>query len=351
MDPHSLKVLEFDRVKEALSERISCGLGQHFVNRLEPSGSAAVVRARMAETTECRKFLDVEGRLPFGGLNDCTGLVREAAAGGMLRAEDLLQLAESLDAMRRLRHSVTSRAEQYPLLSEIAARIGVFAPLMQRIQHCIGERAEVLDRASTELARIRSTIGVTRARLGQRLEAVLRNSAYKLMIQDPVLVQRAGRTCIPIKLEYRTQFPGLVHDQSSSGQTVFMEPTEALEVGNEVRRLELDEETEIQRILQELSGAVGSEADGIRESLAQAGILDFINARAAYSQDTQAMAPVLSESGLIVLVKARHPLLGDEVVPLDLELNNERRTVVITGPNTGGKTVALKTTGLLALMA
>ena len=350
MDDHSLKALEFERIREALHEHAACELGQFHIRKLKPSSNADAVRARLTETTECRSLLDEGIRLPFGGLHDCDALVKNAAAGAVLLPEELCQVAETLDAFRRLREALEAQIERAPLLNVIAAPMVSFAAIEAAIRRCIGERGEVLDRASEALGQIRTSIRITRSRLNQRLEAMLRNAAYKLMIQDPVLVQRGGRTCIPVKAEYRSQFPGFVHDQSSSGQTVFMEPVEALEIANEVRSLELDEQAEIQRILQDLSRSVGDQAPGIFASLVQAGILDFIHARASYSYALNGVPAALDAGGRIRLRNARHPLLKGEVVPLDIEMDEDRRTVIITGPNTGGKTVALKTVGLLALM-
>lgn len=351
MDSHTLRVLEFDRVREGLAAHVSSPLGEKHVQALQPSTDPNVVRSRLGETTECRELLDAGDRLPLGGLYDCTDFVRSAAAGGMLQAEDLVQVASSLEVLRRLRDALISRAERAPLLSRIGAGISSYPEIETRIRNSISPRGEVLDAASAELAQIRRGIHTSRGRLTQRLESVLRNASYRLMIQDPVLVQRSGRACVPVKVEYRSQFPGLVHDQSSSGQTVFMEPMETLDAANDVRRLELEEQGEIARILQELSGVVGAQAEGIRHGLTAAGILDFINARADYGRDMDATLPVMGAPGEVALKTARHPLLTGNVVPLDLELSSDRRTVVITGPNTGGKTVALKTTGLLSLMA
>jgi DNA mismatch repair protein MutS2 len=209
----------------------------------------------------------------------------------------------------------------------------------------------VLDNASATLARVRKEQRVLHGRMMERLHSYLRNSAYRDMIQDPVVTIRDDRYCIPVKAENRSQFGGLVHDQSASGATVFMEPTVVVELGNELRQLALKERDEVERILRELAGKVGREAIPLMGTLFTLSLIDFISAKARLAFEMDATEPSLNRQGLVEFWKARHPLLKGEVVPIDVRLGGEFTQMVITGPNTGGKTVTLKTVGLLTLMA
>jgi DNA mismatch repair protein MutS2 len=269
----------------------------------------------------------------------------------MLEPAVLLAVADTAAAGRKLKAYLLHHRDAAPVLAELARRVGEFPLVEQAIHEAINDHAEVRDDASPSLQRLRKELRVARGRMMDRLNSILRSSAYKDMIQDPVLTTRDGRFCIPIKSEYRVQFGGLVHDQSSSGATVFMEPAPVVELGNEVRQAEARERQEVERILRELTGRVGQFAPDLTETVLTLGELDFIFARAKLSLSMNGVEPIINKEGFVGLRRARHPLLSGNVVPIDVELGRAHTVLVITGPNTGGKTVSLKTTGILALMA
>jgi DNA mismatch repair protein MutS2 len=351
MTPHSLRVLEYDAIRARVVEQASCTLGQERALAMEPGGREEVVRRLQAETAEAVWLLDTTGGVPLGGIHDTRTAIRVAAAAGILEPGVLLLVADTAAAGRKLKTYLLQKREHVPNLAELAHRIGEFPLVEQSIREAIGENAEVRDEASPTLSRLRKELRVIRGRMTDRLNSILRGPGYRDMIQDPVITTRDGRYCIPVKSEYRTQFGGLVHDQSSSGATVFMEPTAVVELGNELRQVEVRERQEVERILRDLTATVGRFADDLAATVDTLGELDFIIARAKLSLAMDGAAPEINGEGFIALRRARHPLLSGEVVPIDLELGRKDTVLVITGPNTGGKTVSLKTAGLLALMA
>lgn len=351
MTPHSLRVLEYEAVRRRVVDQASCSLGQERARRMEPSWREEEVLRWQAETREAFRLLALPGAVPLGGIHDLRPALRAAGVGGTLEPPLLLMVADTLAAGKRLKVFLAQRHEQAPSLAELARRIDEFPHLAEEILQAISEQGEVRDEASPLLARIRKELRQVRARMTDRLQAILRGSGYRDMIQDPVITTREGRYCIPVKSEYRSQFGGLIHDQSASGATVFMEPTAVVELGNELRQLDARERLEIERILRELSAQVGRHAAPMTETVELLGELDFIFARGKLAQAMDAVEPQINKQGFIGLRRARHPLLSGHVVPLDLDLGRENSVLVITGPNTGGKTVSLKTVGLLALMA
>src|SRR5947209_9988043 len=351
MNSHSLRVLEYEQVRALLAEQISTDLGRERVAELAPLDEEEEIRRRLQETTEARRMMDVAGSLPLGGIHDVRAVVQAAARDGLIEAPALLDLADTISSGRRLRGFLSKRAEEAPRLAAMGREIGDFERLEEEIRRCISPRGDVLDDASPTLVRIRKDQKIYHGRMMERLHSILRNSAYRDMIQDPVVTIRDDRYCIPVKSEYRSQFGGLIHDQSASGATVFMEPTAVVELGNELRQLTLKERQEIERILRELAGKVGREAIPLLGTLHTLSLIDFISAKAKLAFAMRATEPKLNRDGLVELWKARHPLLKGEVVPINVRLGGEFTQLVITGPNTGGKTVTLKTVGLLALMA
>lgn len=351
MNPHALRVLEFDAIREKVVEQATNSLGQERASEMEPSWREDQVRRWQAETTDAVRLLGSGGGIPLGGIHDIRPAIRAASVEGTLEPVILLQVADTAAAGRKLKSFLLQRKETAPNLEDLARRIGEF-PLVERaIYEAINEHAEVRDDASPTLERLRKELRVTRARMMDRLNSYLRGSAYKDMIQDPVITTRDGRYCIPVKSEYRAQFGGIVHDQSSSGATVFMEPAPVVELGNELRTVEAKERQEVERILRELTSRVGQFSLDLTETVNVLGELDFIFARGKLSQVMNGVEPVVNKEGFVGLRRARHPLLTGAVVPIDVDLGREHTVLVITGPNTGGKTVTLKTTGIFALMA
>jgi DNA mismatch repair protein MutS2 len=351
MNPHSLRVLEYEAIRERVVELASCALGQERARAMEPSTHEDQVRRLQMETTEAVRLLDMSGGVPLGGIHDIRPAIRAASVEGLLEPPVLLEVADTAAAGRKLKVYLLQRGEPAPTLAELAGRIGEFPLLEGEIYNAISEQAEVRDDASPALSRLRKEVRVARARMMDRLNSVIRGPAYRDMLQDPIITTREGRYCIPVKSEYRVQFGGLVHDQSASGATVFMEPTAVVELGNELRQVEIRERQEVERVLRALTAVVGRFADGLTEAVATLAELDFLFARGRLSHAMDASEPQIDGSGFVGLRRARHPLLTGPVVPIDLDLGRESTVIVITGPNTGGKTVSLKTVGLLALMA
>jgi DNA mismatch repair protein MutS2 len=351
MNAHTLKVLEYRDVQEMLAGYASCDLGKQVIAELAPMDDEAPIRRALQETSEAKRLLETAGQIPLGGIHDIRPAVRAAAIDAMLEPGALLDVADTLAASRRLRGFLLKRADELPLLAEIARSLDEFPQIEEEIRRCISEKGEVVDDASPPLGRIRREMRIAHGRMMERLNSFLRSSATRDMIQDPVVTMRDDRYCIPVKAEYRVQFGGLVHDQSASGATVFMEPTAVVELGNELRQLAIRERQEVERVLRDLSGRVGRHATSLEGTLHLLGLIDFIAAKAKLSFDLRATEPQINTRGVLSLRQARHPLLKGDVVPIDVRLGDEFTVLVITGPNTGGKTVTLKTVGLLTLMA
>jgi DNA mismatch repair protein MutS2 len=351
MNAHTLKVLEYRQIQEMLAAYASCELGREVIGRLAPLDEEEHVRRALRETSEAKRLFETAGQIPLGGIHDIRVPVRSAAIGAMLEASTLLDVAETLGATRRLRDFLLKRVEEFPILGDIGRNLDEFPQIEEEIRRCISEKGEVVDAASPALGRIRREMRVAHGRMMERLNSYLRGSGTRDMIQEPIITMRDDRYCIPVKSEYRVQFGGLVHDQSTSGATVFMEPTPVVELGNEIRQLAIRERQEVERILRDLSGRVGARAHALEGTLQLLGEIDFIAARARFAFELRATEPQLNANGVIHLRQARHPLLRGEVVPIDVRLGDSFHILVITGPNTGGKTVTLKTVGLLVLMA
>ncbi len=351
MDAHSLRVLEFDKIIEMLLERTSCALGADVARQLEPGVDWLNITEGQRETTEAARIIREEGSLPLGGIHDIRPLVGKASVEALLQPAELLRVAGTLSSASRLRNYIVKRADKSPKLMEIAANITPLPQIERAIDEAISDKAEVRDTASPELARIRSKIKTVHNRMLDKLNAIIHSADHRTQIQDPVITQRGDRYCIPVKSEHKHSIAGIVHDSSASGATVFIEPTAVVELGNELRELAAAEQQEVDRILRRLSGMVSVAAPELRVTLDALGRLDFASAKGKLSCDMDAVEPELNREGKVDMIEARHPLLTGAVVPIDVELGKRFKTLLITGPNTGGKTVTLKTVGLLVLMA
>lgn len=351
MNAHSLRVLEFHSVRALLAEQATSVLGRERAQALAPSCDAEQVLRWQAETAEAARLLDQTGQVPLGAIRDIRESLRVATIEGLLEPTALLAVADTVAAGRSLRGYLLKHAEVAPALAELAARITDFSGIENAIHAAINPNSEVRDDASAALLRLRKEAKTVHGRIMERLQSIIRSAQYREMIQEPIITVRDDRYCIPVKSEFRTPFGGLVHDQSSSGATVFMEPTSVVEMGNELRQLQIRERQEVERILRELTSRVGQAAPTLWETLEALAEVDFIVARARLGHTLRASAPQVLPDGPLELFRARHPLLKGDVVPIDVRLGDPHQLVVITGPNTGGKTVSLKTVGLLALMA
>jgi len=351
MDSHALKVLEFDEIIAMLRERTASSLGDDLARRLSPTHDYQAILEGLNETSEVRQILQNEGPLPLGGIHDIRPYVAKASMDGVLEPSELLQVADTLSAGRRLKAFILKRAQLCPTLARTAGNIGQFPIIEESISAVLNDKAEIRDTASPELARIRSKLKIVHSRLTEKLHAIIHAPEFRGVIQEPVITQRGDRYCVPIKAEHRPHFPGIVHDTSSSGATVFVEPASVVDLGNELKELGAEEREEIERILRRLSALVKSSAAEIQVTLGALGRLDFAYAKGRLGDDLFATCPELNREGRLEIRKARHPLLKGNVVPIDVRLGKEFRGLLITGPNTGGKTVALKTIGILTVMA
>lgn len=367
MDRKYLDTLELNKILERLAEHASFSAGRELVLALQPSTDVEEVRLRQRETAEAKFLLSVQAGLSLGGAHDVRPLLKNAAIGATLDAQALLDVQSTLLSAKTLRRAIATKPDPYPTLAAIAQRLEECPKLVAEIARCIDDNGEVLDSASPALARIRRALSVARDRLLDRLNRLLSGSDAAAYLQEALITQRGGRYVIPIKAEFKGRVQGIVHDQSASGATLFIEPLAVVELGNQWRQLQLDEQREVERILQELTALVASHDAEIRSTVEALAQLDLAFAKAQYAFAIKAVepellsgqtgevsktSPVSDGNHYLRLMRARHPLLpAESVVPIDVHLGGDFSILVVTGPNTGGKTVALKTIGLLAAMA
>lgn len=346
------KALELDKILEMVAQEATCEDGAELARSIEPVYTAGEVRALLEETDAAFVLMSKFGAPSFYGLKNVTNALRRAQAGGGLGMRELLDVAGTLRAIRSLNQWHGKCAGMKNALS---SRFEVLAPnkyLEEKIFTSIISEEEVADAASSKLADIRRKIRNASARVRDQLDKLIHSTSHQKHLQESIVTQRDGRYVVPVKAEFRGEVPGLVHDTSSSGATVFIEPMSVVEANNEIRVLRSDEQEEIHRILMELSGEAGDFADSIIDSYQYAVQLNLIFAKAQVAYRMKAVVPEIDERGRTVLNQARHPLISKEkVVPTDISLGVDFDALIITGPNTGGKTVALKTIGLLTLMA
>ncbi|MCA1645731.1 MAG: endonuclease MutS2, partial [Chloroflexi bacterium] len=354
----AVATLEFDAVRGLLARHTSFSAGRVLALALLPTPRLEEARRRQTATAEALKLPGLRPGLHLGGIHDIRPQAERARVGGILGPEELLDVASTVRGARAWRRGLAPLRDETPTLLDVAeSSLGDHPGLVEDIQDAIGEGGEVLDSASPALGRIRAELRTAHDRLVTRLREIMAAPPFRDVVQDPVVTQRAGRYVIPIRAESRGQVPGIVHDQSASGATLFVEPLAAVDMGNRWRTLRLDEEHEVERILRALSHEVGEQADALDCSVDGLAQIDLIRAAAALAEEQHATAPELvglprpAGEAVLKLAKARHPLLRGAVVPISLEMGGEFDVLLITGPNTGGKTVALKTAGLLALMA
>ena len=368
MDSKTLSVLEYPKILDRLKTFCDFSASMELARSLEPTNSYDLALARLAETSEARKLLSVQD-IGIGGAHDIRPAADLAARGGVLDPQQLLDIKSTLISCRELKKSLERKTDEYPRLAQLAASLPESHGIVDAITRVISDRGEVLDSASPKLATLRREIKIAHDRLMSRLQKYLTDSANKL--QEPIITQRDGRYVIPLRAEFKGQIKAIVHDQSSSGATLFVEPLPVVELNNQVRELELQARDEERRILAELSAQIGEHREELTYGVENLAMLDLILAKAKYAEELKASEPMLHQLSagsyqrsaknqepkaesrtLIRLIHARHPLLDPQtVVPIDADPKPGTRAIVITGPNTGGKTVSLKTVGLLVLMA
>ena len=352
MTERTLRVLEFTKIREMLAEGALTETGAEKCRALEPADDLAQVRAAQEETEEAVVILTYTGGHPMTAFPDIRPALAVCEKGGTLSAGMLLQVAETLRASRAARDALVTERENTPHLKSLAEGLLEMHSLEKDITDAILSEDEIADRASSELMNIRRHLRGAQDRIRDRLNQMIHSSAMQKYLQDPIITVRNDRYVLPVRAEFRAQVPGLVHDQSASGATLFIEPMAAVEMGNELKQWELKEQQEIARILAALSAQTAPYAAQLRETVELMAELDFIFAKGLLSRRLVCVQPKLNRDGYLNIIRGRHPLIpADKVVPSSLWLGKDFSTLVITGPNTGGKTVTLKTVGLFTLMA
>ncbi len=347
MNKKVLKTLEYDKIIDMLIEEADSELGRDSAARLRPLSDRDEIIALQAETTHALTRIFHHGALSFHGLTDIRPGLVPLSKGATLGAGELLGIGRLLDVAERA-IQYEAKDEETDFLSGRFAGLQSFPEIRREIKRCILSAEEISDDASSELARIRRTIKNTNDKIREQLNATVNASSE--MLRDNIITMRGGRYCLPVKQEYKSSFQGMIHDQSSTGSTFFIEPMAIVKLNNDLAELAMKEQDEIERILASISSLCAPEAEGLERDVILLAELDFIFAKAKLSKKMQASEPIFTEN-YISIKKGRHPLiLRDRVVPIDVELGRDYRLLIITGPNTGGKTVSLKTVGLFTLM-
>ncbi|AIS59623.1 DNA mismatch repair protein MutS [Listeria ivanovii subsp. londoniensis] len=355
MDKKVEAILEFDKIKKQLTEFASSSLGEQAILALTPDTDFQVVQKAQLETEEGAKIIRLRGSAPITGLTDVNAHLKRLEIGGDLNGLEIHQIGSNLRVSRQMKNFMADLLEvgvELPLLGALSEELLVLKDVEEDITISIDESGKVLDTASEALSSIRRTLRRTEDRVREKLESYLRDRNASKMLSDAVITIRNDRYVIPVKQEYKGHYGGIVHDQSASGQTLFIEPQSVVGLNNERKALQAKENQEIERILAEISASLAGWIKEIHHNTFILGRFDFILAKARFGKAMKAVTPHLSDDGVVRLLGARHPLLErDKVVANDIYLGEDFTTIVITGPNTGGKTITLKTLGLLTLMA
>lgn len=355
MHAKMLRTLEFDKMIQLLSSHASSAIAEEFSKKLIPSTNLEEVEKRLVETDEAVRVLRVRGNVPLSGIYAIKHHVKRAEIGGMLNPMELRQIASTLAVSKNLRSFVEGLVENevdIPILEEQVNTLPILTSLEHTIKDAIDEAGDVLDSASDALRTIRQQIRQNESKIREKLDSYVRSSNASKMLSDAIVTIRNDRYVIPVKQEYRSHFGGIVHDQSSSGQTLFVEPQAVVQLNNQLREVRARESVEIERILMELSNEVALVGPEVMLVQDIVGHIDFVFSKGKLAHVMKASLPKVNQEGKINLKRAKHPLLDqDTAVANDIYLGNPHSSMVITGPNTGGKTVTLKTVGLCTLMA
>ncbi|MFI2856437.1 endonuclease MutS2 [Paenibacillus sp. JSM ZJ436] len=354
MDEKILHTLEYRKILNTLAGYTQTTMGKEACEQLRPSVMLDDVIRLLSITDEAYTVDRLKGTPSFRGISNINEPLKRAAIGGTLNAHELLAIANTILGSRRLKRLIAQihEDEKIERLYQLSDFISEQKPLEDSIRLCIDDSAEVVDTASAELAKIRRELRGGEARIREKLEGMIRSQSVAKMLQDQLITIRGDRFVIPVKAEYRSYFGGIVHDQSGSGATLFIEPESIVMMNNKLRETRMKEEREIEIILQKLTALVGEQVELLAYDVEVCGQLDFIFAKARLAHVSKSTLPVMNDRGYLKIKKGRHPLIpAEQVVPLDAELGNDFTSIIVTGPNTGGKTVTLKTVGLLSLMA
>lgn len=347
----AIKTLEFDKVKSMLAAKAATFLGKQAVGNIQIESDFGKVKKLQEETAEALRLLDEGRRFPFGGAYNIVADVKRAELGSVLEAESLLHILTTAQALRAMKEFLDVNSETALTLAEYAQQMQSFSRLEKQIDNAIDEHGEIKDHASPKLNGLRTAIQISKNRVKEKLDSILHDPNNQKYFQDNLVTMRGDRYVIPIKQEYKMNFPGIVHDQSGTGATLFIEPLAVVNLNNEIKRYIAEEREEVERILRQLTQNVGSEAVALLATLEIFTKIDVICAKALLAQQQHAVRPMMVLGSSVEIHQGRHPLLpANKVVPLDVYLGDKFTMLLITGPNTGGKTVALKAVGIFALM-
>ena len=351
MEKDSFKVLEYNRILDKLQEKAGSAMGKELCRGLLPSSDVNEVREWLAQTAEAVQ-VDSVAHPPMGGIHDIRQYIKKVGIGSILEPAELLDILSTMYAMRAVKKFFKELEAEAPLMKAAAHNIEIMGQLERNLENTIDEHGVLRDDASIELKRIRREMKVSQARIKDHLANILHSAEYQKYFQEAIVTMRGDRYVVPIKQEYRQYFPGIVHDQSATGATVFIEPMAVVNLNNDVKQLVSAERHEIERILRDMSQQIRRCDEQLLTNCEIMADIDFAFAKAALAYELQATEPVINDEGRTCLIGARHPLIDrTRVVPIDISLGEKYSMLLITGPNTGGKTVSMKTLGLMVLMA
>ncbi|MGL5329068.1 MAG: endonuclease MutS2 [Peptostreptococcaceae bacterium] len=354
MNSKSLRVLEYNKIIDILKTKVSSSLGLKYIESLMPSSDYEEVKYILEETSQAQGILLKRGGIALNGIHDIEDKVKRAEIGASLDPGSLIKVADTLRVARNLKNTLSSCDEEefnYPIIQGLADALYAYRDVEDKIYNAIVSEIEISDNASSELRSIRRRIVQKNQSIRSKLNSIITSSTYQKYLQDAIISLRGDRFVVPVKAEYRSNVSGIIHDQSSSGATLFIEPMSIVDMNNELRQLRLQEQDEIEKILAELSAVVGEIAQDMISNQELLGKLDFAFAKGKLSIAMKAIEPELNEDKYINIKGGRHPLLDPNIVVAnDVYLGRDFHTLLITGPNTGGKTVTIKTVGLFALM-
>ena len=362
MNQHALDVLEYDKIRELLVSYTASGLGARLAQRIQPLTDLHRIEWLIAETTELKRLLSPDRYLPLGGLHDLSPILEKSDKGAdILIIEEIMHVKETLRAFRIVKEFLADAKGDYPHLRQLAGEIRLYPEIDAKIENTLNENGAVKNSASPELRSIRKTIQAVKGRIQGRLQSTLRSKSVSPYLQDPIIRERKGRPVIAVKERDASRVPGSVRDRSDRGNTVFIEPEAVRELGNELQAAIDAEGAEIVRLLREITAKIAAVTEPMGETLKILAHLDLTYAKVRFSRDYEMNPPALNPNGRLNLKTGCHPLLltlqreedseVEAVVPIDFRLGDDFNTLIITGPNTGGKTITLKTVGLLTLMA
>ncbi|MSU08271.1 endonuclease MutS2 [Veillonellaceae bacterium WCA-693-APC-5D-A] len=351
MEQESFKVLEYKRILSRLREKAGTTLGKELAGGLLPSGDREEVRERLQQTAEA-VYVSSMAQPPLGGIKDIRESIKKVGLGAVLAPDELLDILTTMYAMREMKRFFKELEAEAPILKNWARSLEILGQLEKDLEHIVDEHGNLRDDASVELKRIRREIRISQAKIKDHLAGLLHNNEYQKYFQEAIVTMRGDRYVLPVKQEYRQHFPGIVHDQSATGSTLFIEPMAVVNLNNDIKQLTAAERHEVERILRAASQKIRKNDSQLMDNCEIMAQVDFAFAKANLAYEMKATEPVLNEAGVTKLMSARHPLLPpDKVVPIDITIGDSYSMLLVTGPNTGGKTVSMKTFGLLVLMA